>query len=57
MKNVIPMFRYSPNEMIEEEVPTSHHNFGYASWLSVKIRFFHKKIGKIQKYCQKYLHS
>ena len=40
MKNMIPMFRYSPFEVIEEEVPTSHDNFGYARSLIVKTGVF-----------------
>ena len=42
MKNVIPMIGYSPFEIIKEEVPTSHHNFGYVSSLNVKFDFFTK---------------
>ena len=44
MKNIFPMFRYSSFEMIEKEVPTSHHKFGYAMCLNMKIQLFHPKL-------------
>ena len=32
--------------MMEEEVPTSHHNFVYESSLNVEISHFHSKLEK-----------